>query len=150
MENENGIEGGSTQEEAYRIRNRKWDNSWKKATTLTVTQTAWYLSSSEMQSNFISADTRDTSKSNSIYYELLSNNGSEHWLASRCVESADDIAIFAAHYTGGSSVDFIHLSYSDADTTSGYYAVRPIVTPKSNIIDIDKGYDESMGGWQLK
>ncbi len=63
---------------------------------LRVTQTYWYLEANDMQSNFISADTRDASKSNSMYYELLCNNGiSSYWLASRFVNANDlDFANF--------------------------------------------------------
>ena len=90
--NDNGIDGESNQTQ---VTEYGTENNAKaqESDTLTVTQTYWYLSSSDMQSNFISADTRDTSKSNSMYYELLFNTN-RYWLASRFVSTNQSIVCY--------------------------------------------------------
>lgn len=117
--------------------------------TLTVTQTFW--ASSEMQSNFISADTRDTSKSNSMYYELLCYNGNlGYWLASRYVGTDSSMyAEFGLRYVsyGGISGTWMFKGYKRVNEHGTL--VRPIVSLKSDIINIDAGYDETTG-WELK
>lgn len=73
---------------------------------LTVTQTYWYLDASTMSTNFETANTRDTTKANSMYYELLCNNGSSYyWLASRCVATGDSsYAYFGLRIVNGGRV----------------------------------------------
>ena len=93
--NDSGIIGESiqTQVTEYETENNA---KLQEGDTLTVTQTHWTSSKSDMQSNFIVADTRDNQKSNSMYYELLCNNGnSYYWLASRYVLTGDtSFAVF--------------------------------------------------------
>lgn len=108
------------------------------------------MSASEMQSNFISADTRDTSKSNSMYYELLCNNGnSNYWLASRYVGTTSSFAGFGLRYVMNGDVmgSNIFNSYDYEDNRGRY--IRTVISLDLDVINIDEGYDENNGGWQL-
>lgn len=119
---------------------------------LTVTQTTWNLSESAMSSNFETADARDTNKKDSMYYELLCNNGSSYyWLASRCVD---------AHFSSQSSFGLRYVIYGRVDDSRLFDSVgnlvgqsvnfvRPVVSLKSSVIDTGAGYDE-ITGWNLK
>lgn len=117
--------------------------------TLTVTQTFW--ASSEMQSNFISADTRDTTKATSMYYELLCNNGRPYyWLASRFVNANNSsYSGFGLRCVIIGYVDGYNMFFSNGNTDFSGYFVRPAVSLKSNIINTDDGYNETTG-WSLK
>ena len=150
--NDNGIDGESNQTQVIEYATEN-DAKAQENDTLTVTQTYWYLSSSDIQSNFISADTRDTSKSNNIYYELLCSNG-YYFLASRYVNAQNSVCQFGLRYVS-SKIDGRQLFSSNDLTNQGstdfkIYSIRPLVSLKSDIINIDAGYDESNGGWQLK
>ena len=92
---DNGAIGESVQATLTEYKTES-DATVQESIALIVTQTYWYSEASEMQSNFISANTRDTLKSNDMYYELLCNNGiSSYWLASRFVNASDiDFANF--------------------------------------------------------
>ena len=87
--NDNGTTGESKQETVTSYETEADAKAQETAgDDLIVTQTYWYLLASDIQSNFISADTRDTTKATSMYYELLCNNGSSYyWLASRFVDA---------------------------------------------------------------
>ena len=87
--NDNGAIGESKQTTLTEYKTEN-DAVTQESNVLTITQTYWYLEANEMKLNFISANTRDTSKSSNMYYELLCNNGiSSYWLASRFVNSND-------------------------------------------------------------
>ena len=149
---DNGIDGESDQTQVTEYATESNAKS-QENDTLTVTQTFWSLTSNEMKSNFISADTRDTSKSNSMYYELLCNNGGSlsSWLASRCVNTDDfGAANFGLSTVTYGYISFSYMFYSYGITGDNFNNVRPIVSLKSDIINIDAGYDENNGGWQLK
>ena len=149
--NDNGIDGESnqTQVKEYATENNAIA---QESDTLIVTQTYWGLPSSDMQLNFISANTRNPSKSNSMYYELLCNNGnSYYWLASRYVST------FGESYANVGLRDVINgdvygdnMFYSNNDTLNYNAYVRPIVSIKSNSINIESGYDEVNNGWKLR
>ena len=87
--NDNGTTGESKQETVTSYETEADAKAQETAgDDLIVTQTYWNLLASDIQSNFISADTRDTTKATSMYYELLCNNGSSYyWLASRYVNA---------------------------------------------------------------
>ncbi len=149
--NDNGIDGESNQTQVTEYVTED-DAKTQESSMLTVTQTFWSLTLSELQVNFISADTRDISKSDSIYYELLCNNGISHyWLASRCVSTgSSSYANFGLFYIDNGNI-LGHTIFNSRSNTNDYYDyVRPIVSLKSDIINIDAGYEESNGGWQLK
>ncbi len=117
---------------------------------LTVTQTYWYLNASTMSSNFETANTRDTTRANSMYYELLCNNGSSYyWLASRCVTALDPSgANFGLRLVNSGSVEESRMFYSNSNTYSVNVFVRPVVSLPSNVIDLNTNY-ETEGKWNL-
>ena len=80
--------------------------------------------------------------------------GNSYWLASRCVDTLSGYAYFNVRYVYSSRVDRSSLcigigSFLSEDTGS-ICAVRPLVSLKSEVIDIDAGYNEATGGWKLK
>ena len=149
--NDNGTTGESKQETVTSYETEADAKAQETAGDLIVTQTYWYLSASDIQSNFISADTRDTTKATSMYYELLCNNGSSYyWLASRCVITYDSsYSRFGLRIVGSGNVDGRNMFYSYGIALNGDYYVRPAVSLKSNIINTDDGYNETIG-WSLK
>ena len=104
-----------------------------------------------MKSNFKEADTRDETKANSMYYELLCNNGnSDYWLASRYADAKWlSCADFGLRFVFNGKMTTFYLLYSDADVRTGGARVRPVVSLPSNIINIDTDYDTE-GAWKLK
>ena len=151
--NDNGIDGESNQTQVTEYATED-DAKAQENGTLTVTQTYWFLRSTDMQSNLISADTRDTSKSNSMHYELFCNNG-YYFLASRYVKAENSACQFGLRFVSSNIIDGRQLFDSNDRTNQGstdfkIYSIRPLVSLKSDIINIDAGYDESNGGWQLK
>lgn len=154
--NDNGIIGESEPKNPSNsdIKEYPTENDAKvqENNALTVIQTNWYLTSSDTQINFISANTRDISKSDSMYYELLCNNGtSYYWLASRLVSTNNSsFAIFGLRYVAHGDINGSDLFYSDGNSGWSATYVRPLVSLKSDIINLDAGYNESNGGWQLK
>ena len=149
--NDNGITGESKQETVTSYETEADAKAQETESDLIVTQTHWYLSSSDMQSNFISADTRDTTKASSMYYELLCNNGSSYyWLASRYVRTDNSSYFnFGLRGVGRGSVRGAIMFYSRGYATFDGSYVRPVVSLKSNIINTDGGYNETTG-WSLK
>ena len=109
------------------------------------------MSASDIQSNFISADTRDTTKATSMYYELLCNNGSSYyWLASRYVYAGNSsFSLFGLRLVNSGDVKGISMFNSAGNTGGPSNYVRPVVSLKSNIINTDDGYNETTG-WSLK
>ena len=77
-----------------------------------------------------------------------------YWLASRCVFTSSSNAYFYVRYVSSSNVDASNLcdcNGSDlTEHTRSNYAVRPLVSLKSEVLDIDAGYNEATGGWKLK
>ena len=150
--NDNGITGESKQETVTSYETEADAKAQETAgDDLIVTQTYWYLLASDIQSNFISADTRDTTKATSMYYELLCNNGSSYyWLASRYVDTASSsYSNFGLRYVLNGDVGGSSLFHSYVSTLGSDYYVRPVVPLKSNIIDTDVEYNETTG-WSLK
>ena len=149
--NDNGTTGESKQETVTSYETDADAKAQETAGGLIVTQTYWHLSAGNIQSNFISADTRDTTKATSMYYELLCNNGSSYyWLASRYVNTSDSsYSEFGLRdvYRGNVNGNNMFNSY-DFGYGINYY-VRPVVSLKSNIINTDDGYNETTG-WSLK
>ena len=76
-----------------------------------------------------------------------------YWLASRCIKTTSDIAVFSLRYVGPSNVYYDHLSEGKSlrmyNFDVNYCKVRPVVTIKSNVIDLDTIY-ETEGTWKLK
>lgn len=122
----------------------------KTSGDLTVTQTYWYLDASTMGANFELADTRDTTKANSMYYELLCNNGnSYYWLASCYVYAGgSSYADFGLRRVNNGDVAGSGMFLSNSDMYSYDRFVRPIVSLPSNVIDLDTNY-ETVGKWNL-
>ena len=149
--NDNGTTGESKQETVTSYETEADAKAQETAGGLIVTQTYWELLAGNIQSNFISADTRDTTKATSMYYELLCNNGSSYyWLASRFVDpynsSYSDFGLRQVYYG--------NVNGGDVFNSNGYpyysgSCVRPVVSLKSNIINTDDGYNETTG-WSLK
>ena len=153
--NDNGTTGESKQETITSYISESDARAQETASNLIVTQTYWKLLYSNMQTNFISADTRDATKSGSMYYELLCINNTSnslYWLASRFVDVFDsNYPYFGLRSVSFGGVAGEHLffsrGYADAYNSDSY--VRPVVSIKSNIINIDVGYNETTG-WSLK
>lgn len=103
-----------------------------------------------MSSNFESADTRDITKANSMYYELLCNNGSSYyWLASRYVNTGgSSCADFGLRRVDLGSVSGNSMFDSASYAHSNNYYVRPVVSLQSNVIDLNTDY-VSVGKWNL-
>ena len=141
----NGTLGQSEQKELT-------EEKYSEATTsIEVEGTDWSRSAEKMKSNFKEADTRDETKANSMYYELLCNNGNLcYWLASRYANpDFSSYAIFGLRYVSFGDMLCKTLFYSDADVDYLSNRVRPVVSLKSNIINIDTDYDTE-GTWKLK
>ena len=95
----------------------------------------------------------DRSKVNQEIQNILWT-GNNYWLASRCVVTRSSRAYFYVRGVISSSVsaNYLCVGFSsglDEDAVSNY-AVRPLVSLKSEVIDIDAGYNEATGGWKLK
>ena len=122
-------------------------------TDLIVTQTHWALNSSIMSDSFELADTRDISKSISMYYELLFDNGvSCYWVASNSVESKETWgASFCLGLVYDGALTGHTVIYSSALENSNLldYYVRPVVSIPAIIIDISTEYNPSTG-WSIK
>ena len=103
-----------------------------------------------MSSNFESADTRDITKANSMYYELLCNNGSSYyWLASRNAGAGESsYAHFGLRFVSSGVVGGGGMFYSDSGASLGSDYVRPVVSLPSNVIDLNTDY-VSVGKWNL-
>ena len=141
----NGTIGQSEQKELT-------EKTYSEATTsIEVQRTYWNRNNSDMQSNFQKADTRDNTKANSMYYELLCNNGTSHyWLASRCARTnRSSSAGFGLRNVDYGNVNGYSMFSSDADVSGHGIRVRPVVSLPSNIINIDTDYDTE-GTWKLK
>ena len=80
--------------------------------------------------------------------------GNDYWLASRCVSTVPGYAYFDVRAVRSSIVLTNSLCYGYSsilhERAGGDYAVRPLVSLKSEVIDIDAGYNEATGGWKLK
>ena len=141
----NGTIGQSEQKELT-------EKTYSEATTsIEVQKTYWNRNNSDMQSNFQKADTRDNTKANSMYYELLCNNGTSHyWLASRFAGTSNSSdADFGLHFVTSGNVYGIGMFYSGAHVSSNTTRVRPVVSLPSNIINIDTDYNTAKT-WKLK
>ena len=79
--------------------------------------------------------------------------GNKYWLASRCVRTNFNDAIFDVRIVSTSLVGVGTLCFGRLwdfnEYTQSNYTVRPLVSLKSEVIDIDAGYDETTG-WKLK
>ncbi len=75
------------------------------------------------------------------------------WLASRCIDAVSSCAYFNVHYVIDDLASAGTLCYGYGSTLSeypcSYYAVRPVVTLKSDIIDVSTNYSTE-GEWKLK
>ena len=75
-----------------------------------------------------------------------------YWLASRCVNADSSNSYFNVRNVG-SGISFTYSLCYGGSNLGGYaysnFAIRPVVTLKSNIIDVDAGYNEETG-WSLK
>ena len=100
-----------------------------------ITQTYWYKSMTS--SDFEKAK----------YYELFINNGSNYptyWMSSRCVNAYSGYASFNVRFVDSGDVNARYLYGSYDYESSADFAVRPIITLKSNVqIDAQKDKDGS-------
>ena len=80
--------------------------------------------------------------------------GNNYWLASRCVHTGSSSAYFDVRNVYSSNVYAYYLCYGYSsfllEDAYSDYAVRPLVSLKSEVLDIDAGYNEATGGWKLK
>ena len=78
----------------------------------------------------------------------------DYWLASRCVYANSSVASFFVRRVISSFVNTFSLcrgrSSNLYELPISYCAVRPLVSLKSEVLDIDAGYNEATGGWKLK
>lgn len=79
-----------------------------------------------------------------------------YWLASRCINTFSWRALFRVHTVCGDETCPYFLCYGDGASSSGLYettltifAVRPVVTLKSDVIDLSINYDKD-NIWRLK
>ena len=76
-----------------------------------------------------------------------------YWLASRCISTDSSSAYFYVRNVNGDNATADHLCYgrssSFCGTTYSRFAVRPVVTLKSDIIDVSTSYSTE-GEWKLK
>ena len=90
---------------------------------------------------------------NQIIQDMLFT-GNKYWLASRCVRTNFNDAIFDVRIVSTSLVGVGTLCFGRLgdfnEYTQSNYTVRPLVSLKSEVIDIDAGYNEANGGWKLK
>ena len=147
--NDNGILGESNQEVLTSYLTHNDAVAKETEGDLIVTQTYWSLDKIDMKSNFISADTRDNSKTNSLYSELLCDEKLSYGLASRYVNCNSSSATFGLRLQSIGSVYGLQLYTSDGFAGDPSFNVRPIVSLKSNILNIAAGYNETIG-WSLK
>lgn len=147
--NDNGIEGESKQDTltAYITEEEAYYN--RGDSLLEVTSTAWYAEDEiTVKTNFEKADTRDEAKANSMYYELLCNNGElSYWLASRFTStSSSAFPIFGLRnvYDGCISCNDLFNSVPGHYGESSAF-VRPVVSIPANSIDTSTEYNESTG-----
>ena len=79
--------------------------------------------------------------------------GNNYWLASRCVATYSSYAYLNVCRVISSNMDANILCIDFSSSLNEYpiniSAVRPLVSLKSEVIDIDAGYDETTG-WKLK
>ena len=79
--------------------------------------------------------------------------GNYYWLASRCIYPYSSDAYFYVHFVGPSDVNPSYLCYGYGSFLDEYStnncAVRPLVSIKSEVIDIEAGYNK-ITGWNLK
>lgn len=121
------------------------------STSIEAQQTYWYRDSLDIKTNFKTANARDNAKTNSMYYELLCNNGSSYyWLASRSVYTNNSsYADFGLRSVISGDVDGFSVFNSSSDTNGDSCFVRPVVSLPSNVINISTQYNEDTG-WSLK
>ena len=76
-----------------------------------------------------------------------------YWLASRCIDTSFSNAHFNVRIVGGAYASTNSLCYGNSSRLYEYadssYAVRPVVTLKSDIIDVSTNYSTE-GEWKLK
>ena len=76
-----------------------------------------------------------------------------YWLASRCVYAGPSNAYFSVRYVYGDNTNKNNLCNGDSSRLNEFacslYAVRPVVTLKSDIIDVSTNYSTE-GKWKLK
>lgn len=95
------------------------------ATSMTVKYTYWNKS----------MEKRDFT--NQIYYNLFINNGSNYstyWMSSRCVAAISDSAYFSVCRVYSGRVSAYNLYYSNDTPSYNAFALRPVITLKSNIL----------------
>ena len=121
-------------------------------TNLTITQSLWVINAASMKTNFEQADTRDTAKSESMYYELLCNNGtSKYWLASRHTDTKyKEYACFGLRCVYEGTVTGIYLFYPTPieGTNVDPIYIRPVVCLPADRINLNTEYNEETG-WNL-
>jgi len=78
---------------------------------------------------------------------------SNYWLASRCIHTYSSFAYFSVRYVNGVTADTNGLCNGKSsgliEYASSRSAVRPVVTLKSDIIDVSTNYSTE-GEWKLK
>lgn len=150
--NDRGIEGESKSNDLIEYATEEEAKLQETTEDLTVTLTYWPKSALEMKSNFKTADTRDEAKADSIYYELLCNNGASYyyWLASRYVYTPDvSYVYFGLRSIHDGGVAGTYMLNSDSSEGSYGYGIRPVVSLPSSVIDISTEYNEDTG-WKMK
>ncbi len=110
----------------------------RKASSLTVTQTYYYLDNTP--ANYF----KDYNESSSTVRDILFNTGTTYWLASHDVECYSTRATFGLRYV---SIDYFNgsrLFNSDGTTGNPAHRLRPIVSLRANIkIEVCKGENSS-------
>lgn len=109
---------GITRSEQENLYSGEIYKTYEATSALTLAETYWTNTFSDK--NFIDA----------IYYNLIFNDKTGYWLASRCVSGVTDYAVFAMQYVSANKVDAYPLIVSKANVPLGNidgYKIRPMV-----------------------
>ena len=147
---------GLSTEEDFKTLNSKYGNTTNLTTNIkypTITTEDGKSSSEGVKNLKYTYYDYNKSKVASQVQDMLFP-GNYYWLASRCVTTISSIAYFNVRLVNSSDVGGILLCNGNSSNLGGgtrsLYAVRPLVSLKSEVIDIDAGYNKANGGWKLK
>lgn len=109
---------------------------------LKTTQTYWKKEISKM-------DFKDFKDSNSKYYTLFINNGSNHstyWLSSRCVDCGNNSADFNIYNVGGEKVKSSVMVNGGGVSIGSICAFRPVIILEPNV----QLTENTIDGWRIQ
>ena len=147
---------GLSTEEDFKTLNSKYGNTTNPTTNIkypTITTEDGKLTSEGVKNLKNTYYYYNKSKVASQVQDMLFP-GNYYWLASRCVHASSSSANFHVRGVNSSDVDGNRLCIGVSPLLHEYTisncAVRPLVSLKSEVINIDAGYNKTNGGWELK